>query len=153
MVLIGRDAADITSGNSSTWDMMKVLFTTESFKNVSYLGSVHYDEIKSHINEATVCVFPTFAEALPVSWLEAMAMKKAIIASNIGWAKEVIDHNVNGFLEHPTDHKKYAKSIIVLLENEALRNKFGTAAREKVKQQFSIEVVAKQSAAFYKKLI
>lgn len=153
LILIGKDAADIVTGNSSTWDMMKSLFTDESFKNVSYLGSVNYNEIKSHINEATVCVFPTFAEALPVSWIEAMAMEKAIVASNIGWANEVIDHNSNGFLEHPTNHIKYANCILDLLENEALRTKFGIAAREKAKQKFSIEVVAKQSAAFYKKLI
>ncbi|MBP8157686.1 MAG: glycosyltransferase family 4 protein, partial [Flavobacterium sp.] len=91
LILIGRDAADVITGSTSTWNMMKPMFETEAVKQVTYLGSVAYDEISHHINAASVCVFPTFAEALPVSWIEAMAMKKAIVASDIGWSTEVID--------------------------------------------------------------
>lgn len=153
LVLIGRDAADITTGNSSVWAMMQPLFDADAFQNVTYLGSVPYDQMKTHINASTVCVFPTFAEALPVSWIEAMAMQKAIVASEIGWAKEVIDDGVNGFLVNPKAHQAYAEKINALLENASLRNQIGTAAKAKVQQKFSIQVVAQQSAAFYQKLI
>lgn len=149
LILIGRDASDVISGNSSTWSMMHSLFDSDALKNVNYIGSVPYDKIKEPICSATVCVFPTFAEALPVSWIEAMAMQKAIVASNIGWATEVIDSGTNGFLVHPTDHKRFADRIVELLENQKLRNEFGVEARKKVKEKFSIEVVAKQSADFY----
>lgn len=153
LVLIGRDSADIISGNSSTWSMMQSLFDKEALQNVSYLGSVPYDEIKQHISSATVCVFPTFAEALPVSWIEAMAMQKAIVASDIGWATEVIEDNVNGFLAHPKNHNLFADKILELLDNQRLRNQFGIEARKKVAQKFSIEVIAKQSADFYQKVV
>jgi len=153
LVLIGRDASDIISGNSSVWEMMKPLFDVDAFQNVNFLGSVPYEEIKEHIKAATVCVFPTFAEALPVSWIEAMAMQKAIVASNIGWATEVIDDGVDGFLVHPKEHQPFAQKITALLENERLRSQFGKTAGNKAKEKFSIEVVAKQSADFYKKMI
>lgn len=152
LILIGRDASDVISGNSSTWSMMHSLFDSAALDNVNYIGSVPYDKIKEHICSAAVCVFPTFAEALPVSWIEAMAMQKAIIASNIGWATEVIDDSQNGFLVHPKDHKRFADRIVELLENQKLRNQFGVEARKKVNEKFSIEVVAKQSAEFYKKI-
>lgn len=153
LLLIGRDASDIITGNVSTWQMMQPLFKEEAIRNVTYLESVPYEEIKKYISAATVCVFPTFAEALPVSWIEAMAMQKAIVASNIGWATEVIDDKVNGFLVNPKDHEDYAQKIIELLNNETLRHQFGVEARKKVVQKFSIEVVAKQSADFYKKIL
>jgi glycosyltransferase involved in cell wall biosynthesis len=153
LVLIGRDASDIISGNSSTWQMMQPLFDAEAMQNVTYLGSVPYDEIKKYINSATVCVFPTFAEALPVSWIEAMAMQKAIVASNIGWATEVIDDSLNGYLVYPKEHKVFAEKVIGLLENEALRIQFGIEAREKVLEKFSIDVVVKQSVLFYETLL
>lgn len=153
LIIIGRDASDVVTGNSSVWEMMQPLFEKAAFQNVTYLGSVPYETIKQHINAATVCVFPTFAEALPVSWIEAMAMQKAIVASNIGWATEVIEDGVNGFLVPPKEHQQFAQKIIILHENEALRNQFGAAARKKVEQKFSIEVVAKQSADFYKSII
>ena len=153
LILIGRDASDIISGHSSTWEMMQSLFNEESLQSVTYLGSVPYDEIKQHISTASVCVFPTFAEALPVSWIEAMAMQKAIVASDIGWATEVIDDTVNGFLVHPRNHKVFADKILELLDNQELKKAFGVEARKKVVQKFSIEVVAKQSSIFYQKTV
>ena len=153
LILIGRDASDIQSGNSSTWTMMQPLFDVDALKNVNYLGSVPYDEIKNHIAKASVCVFPTFAEALPVSWIEAMTMQKAIVASSIGWASEVIEDSVNGFLVHPNRHEEYASKIQDLLQNEKLRAQFGAEARKKVEREFSISVVAKKNVEFYERVI
>lgn len=153
LILIGKDSSDNITGNDSTWAMMQTLFDAEAIQNIDYIGIVPYDEIKKHISAATACVFPTFAEALPVSWIEAMAMEKPIVASNIGWATEVVDDGINGFLVHPKNHKEYAAKVLELLGNNELRNQFGIEARKKVIQKFSIEVVAKQSANFYQKLI
>lgn len=153
LVLIGRDASDMISGNSSTWVMMQELFDEEALQNVSYLRSVSYTEIKKYIATATVCVFPTFAEALPVSWIEAMAMKKAIVASNVGWANEVIDDQENGFLIHPKNHNEYAQKILELLQNKDLRVLFGIEARKKVEEKFSMSVVAKKNTVFYEKVL
>ena len=152
LIVIGRDASDIISGNHSTWAMMQSLFDATALKNVNYIGSVAYDEIKAHVSSASVCVFPTFAEALPVSWIEAMALKKAIVASDIGWAAEIIEDSIEGFLVHPKNHNLFADRILELLDNQKLRNQFGIEARKKVVQKFSIEVVAKQSADFYQKV-
>ena len=150
LILVGKDASDIATKNNSTWKLMMPLFDKKAFENVSYLGSVPYSEIKKIIQEATVCVFPTFAEALPVSWLEAMALEKPIVASNIGWAKEVIDDGINGFLVHPKNHEKFANKMVDLINNIELQNSFGKAARIKVLSNFSIDVVAAKSTAFYK---
>lgn len=150
LILVGKDSSDVATKTNSTWQLMVPLFDKKAFENVSYLGSVPYFEIKKIIQEATVCVFPTFAEALPVSWLEAMAVEKPIVASNIGWAKEVIDDGINGFLVHPKNHEKFATKIISLLDNGAIQKSFGLEARVKVISSFSITVVAEKSVAFYK---
>ena len=55
------------------------------------------------------------------SGLEAMAMEKAIVATNIGWAKEMIKDGKEGFLVHPTQHKQFAECI---LEN-TIKNRYG----------------------------
>jgi glycosyltransferase involved in cell wall biosynthesis len=153
LVLVGRDVPDIISGNASTWGMMQELFTKQALINVDYLGAVSYQDIRNQIKTATVCVFPSFAEALPVSWIEAMAMQKPIVASNIGWATEVIDDGINGFLVHPTHHLEYANKIIQLLENVQLQKEFGTEARKQVTKKFSIAIVAQESLSFYNSLI
>lgn len=153
LVLVGRDSRDIISGQSSTWEMMQSLFTTEALKQVNYLGGVPYNEMRQHISSANVCVFPTFAEALPVSWLEAMAMQKAIVASNIGWGSEVITSDKEGVLVHPKSHQDYANAIVQLLEDETLNRNFGKLALEKVNSVFANTIVAAKSVAFYQSII
>jgi glycosyltransferase involved in cell wall biosynthesis len=153
LILVGKDVPDIVSGSASTWQMMQQLFTPKALENVSYLGSVPYSEIKKQIELAAVCVFPSFAEALPVSWIEAMAMQKAVVASNIGWASEIIVDGKEGFLVHPKEHEQYAKKILEVLESSALQNEFGSAARKKIVNTFSMEIVAQQSILFYEGIL
>jgi starch synthase len=153
LVLVGKDSKDKVFGAISTWQMMQGLFTKEALQKVSYLGSVPYTEIKQHIEQATVCVFPTFAEALPVSWLEAMAMQKPIVASNVGWATEIVDDGKDGFLEYPKNHSAYASKILAILADENLQTQLGIAARKKIIEKFSIEIVAQQSVDYYQKFL
>lgn len=151
--LVGGDSPDIMSGSTSTWALMQKLFSDVAFKNTVYHGKVAYSEMQNHIKEAAVCVFPTFAEALPVSWLEAMAMQKAVVASEIGWGSEVIEHNVSGILVHPKDHQKYAHYILEVLQNGNFRNELGKNARKRVEEEFNSETISQQNIVFYQSVI
>ena len=153
LIIIGQDMRDIISGSNSTIAIMNDLFDKEAIKRVTFLGSVPYQEIKKHIQEAAICIFPSFAEALPVSWIEAMAMKKPIVASNIGWASEIIDDEIDGFLENPKNHNSFALKMISLLKNNDLKQQIGVAARKKIISKFSTQVVANQHIEFYNKII
>lgn len=153
LVLVGKDASDIISGNASTWQMMQELFTPSALEKVTYFGPVAYSEVRKQIQKATVCVFPTFAEALPVSWLEAMAMEKAIVASNIGWGNEIVENGVSGFLAHPSDHQEYADRILQLLADSSLRENIERQAKLRIASHFEIHLIANQNVAFYEKLV
>lgn len=153
LILVGRDSPDVVSGNDSTWDLMAPLFSREALQHVDYVGSVPYNEIADLISSAAVCVFPTFAEALPVSWIEAMAMEKAVVASNIGWATEVIREGESGFLSDPKDHKEFARKINLLLRNPHLAAETGQRARERVLSTFDIGVVARKNIEFYTQIL
>jgi starch synthase len=153
LVLVGKDASDIISGNSSTWQMMQELFTTSALEKVTYFGPVAYSEVKKQIEKATVCVFPTYAEALPVSWLEAMAMEKAIVASNIGWGNEIVEDGVSGFLAHPSHYQEYADSVLQLLADSSLRENMERNAKMRISSYFDINLIANQNLAFYQKIV
>jgi glycosyltransferase involved in cell wall biosynthesis len=153
LMLVGKDVPDIISGNASMWMMMQKLFSAKAIVNVAYLGSVPYAEIKGQIEQAAVCVFPSFAEALPVSWLEAMAMKKGIVASDIGWGKEVVEDGESGFLVHPKEHQLFADKINLLLENDDLAKQMGENARKRIETIFDIDKKAAENILFYKKTI
>lgn len=149
LVLVGGDASDIQTGSSSTWSLMMEDFTLSSLNKVSYLGKVAYSQIQDFINYSDVCIFPSYAEALPVSWLEAMAMGKAIVASDIGWANEMIEDGVQGYLVDPSDHNAFANRILELLTDINLRKRLGQKARLRVQNEFSTELIVQTNIEFY----
>ena len=153
LILVGKDMPDKISGNDSTFEMMKVLFSKKSLEQVMFLGSVPYKEIKEHIENSSLCIFPSYAEALPVSWLEAMAMEKAIVTSDIGWANEIITDGESGFLVHPQKHVIFAERILKLLQDEKFCTQMGLNARERIKERFTTDKLATKNINFYQKII
>ena len=153
LFLVGKDVPDIATKSASTWALMQKLFSEKAAKNVSYLDEIPYQDIQKMIQESTVCIFPSFAEAFPVSWLEAMAMQKPIVASNIGWAVEVISDGIDGLLENPKNHDKFAEKINILLINQELNIALGRNANQKIGNYFDSHIIAKINLDFYKNCI
>ena len=75
--IVGSDAVDRLSGLDSTWEHLQAQFAEEDRSRVHYRGAVPRSEVPRILSEASVCLFPSYAEALPVAWLEAMAAARA----------------------------------------------------------------------------
>ena len=153
LLLIGKDMPDIVSGTASTKAMMERIFTKQALNKVEFLGSKPYSEIKSYIAKASVCIFPSYAEAMPVSWLEAMALEKVIIGSDIGWSNEIIENGNNGFKVNPKDYATFASRILEVIKNTKLKNRIEKEARKTILKTFSTKVTALQTIEFYKTII
>ena len=153
LVLIGGDSHDITTNSSSTWQLVENQFSEDLKQKVTYLGKVPYEDVQSYIKKAHVCVFPTFAETLGMVTIESMAIQKAVVNSNIGWAKELIIDGESGFLVYPKNHKEYALKITSLLTNSDLKNALGLKARVRVEEVFDIKKKVMENVQFYKSLI
>lgn len=153
LILVGNDSVDITSGSSSTWALMQPLFDSVATKNIHYLGPKTPEELREEIQKATICVFPSFAEAFPLSWLEAMAMEKPVVASNIRWGPELVNHGVDGLLANPKDHNQFAQHIITLLNDPDRARQLGKNARKSAVNKFAHKWIAQQSLEFYKSII
>ncbi|WP_452224255.1 glycosyltransferase family 4 protein [Lacinutrix chionoecetis] len=153
LILIGGDAPDIKTGNTSTYKLMESLFSETAKPSVSYLGKIPYQEVKTQIQKAHVCTFPSFAETLGMVTIESMALQKPVVNTSIGWAQELIDDGVNGYLVHPSNIALYAEKIRTLFNNKDLCQTIGKAAREKVERTFDIEKIADKNIAYYKEII
>jgi glycosyltransferase involved in cell wall biosynthesis len=147
----GSDVIDLKTGKS-TWEMMQEILSPLAQENVHFLGKLSYDHIQDEIAKATLIMLPSYAEALPMTWLEAMAMEKALITSNIGWAKEVMVDGVTGFTVDPRNHELYAEKALQLLQDKKQRETMGKSARERVALHFSSKVVAQKNLNFYRNI-
>jgi len=148
--LAGNDVIDLKTGKS-TQKLMEEILSPQAMKNIHFLGKLDYDQVQEEIAKATVILLPSHAEALPMTWLEAMAMEKALVTSDIGWAKEVMVNGTTGFTVEPNNHDLFAEKTLELLDNKKLRETMGKAAREQVTAHFSANVIAKKNLDFYKK--
>lgn len=153
LVLIGGDAPDIKTGSTSTYALMEKLFTEKAKQSVNYLGKIPYAEVKTQIEKAQVCIFPSFAETLGMVTIESMALQKPVVNTSIGWAQELIDDGVNGYLVHPTHLALYAEKICSLLNNTELCRTIGKAARLKVESTFDIGKQANKNIEYYSHVI
>ena len=152
LLMIGSDAPDIETGESSTWELLKEQFGS-AIRNVSYLGKMPYHLVQENIKQSHVCIFPSYAETLGMVTIESMALKKAVVNTNIGWAKEIIDNDVNGLMAHPTDHQSFADHIMHIFSDDVFRKKIQSNARLKVESHFDIERKTLENIEFYEETI
>lgn len=152
LIFAGKDVVDLKT-RLSTKNLLEDKFSSEAAANVIWLGNLPYEQIQKEIAKANVVALPSFAEALPMTWIEAMAMEKAMVTSDIGWAKEVMVDGETGFTVDPKDHKAYADKIISFLKDPELAKQMGKAARDRVKERFATDVVTEKNIDFYKGVI
>ena len=98
-------------------------------------------------------VLPSRWEGLPLTILEAMSSGAAIVATKVGGITEVIQSGKEGILISPEDPTALAGAITELIKDRELRVKLSINAYKKVKENYSIEVYAKNILEFYKSLI
>lgn len=151
-VLAGKDVVDVLT-NQSTYHLMLGAMNPSTRKQTHFLGALPYEAVKDEIAKATVVVLPSFAEALPMTWLEALAMEKALITSDIGWAKEVMIHGETGYMVAPKDHIAFAGYILDFLKDADLRTSMGARGREHVKANFSSEDITARNLTYYQSVL
>jgi len=107
---------------------------------VDYLGTT--DSVQDIIANVDCVVLPSYREGMPRSLLEACAMEKPIIATNVEGCKEIVDDNVNGYLCKVRDVNDLASKMemMVNLSNKQ-RLMMGKAGREKIIQKFDEQIV------------
>lgn len=102
---------------------------------VGHLGPVPANERVSFFERADIFVLPTYAEAMPISVIEAMAAGKAIITTCVGGIPELITSREEGLLFQSGDVEDLADSIAFLVANPDARLLMGGKARRKVGEQ------------------
>lgn len=150
--LLGKDVVDVQSGKSTLSVFLSIL-SNEAKQRIRHIDNVPYNEVKNYIAKAHIVVLPSFAEAFPMTWLEAMAMEKAMVTSNIGWASELMLEGKTGFMVHPENHDEYANKIIELLDNHDLSKQLGKQARVQIVKSFAHDKIALDNVEYFKSII
>ena len=112
----------------------------------------HRDDTYDLMRALDVFVLPSLHEGIPMVILEALALQRPIVASQVGGIPEVITDGVHGLLVPVGDSGSIAQACERLLTDRLLAESCGRAGRRRVEQHFSSRSMAEQVAELYQSL-
>lgn len=128
-------------------------------KNEKLRGSVHYVgkldlvDVRSCLSQTDIFLLPSLWENCPYSCLEAMAAGRAIVSSDRGGMPELIRHEQNGLMAQIDAPQTFIACLDRLIEDQALRERLGNAARRTIEESYTDVAIARMSADYYKQCV
>ena len=113
----------------------------------------HRDDVKEWFGAMDAFVMPSLSEGLPLSLLEAMAAGLPSVITRVGGMPEVVRDGETGLIVSPGDVAALADRIAFLLGDAGLAVKIGSAARDRVLDQFTVDRMAADYRDLYDQAI
>ena len=105
-------------------------------EDIIFTGYVKHEKVPLLLSLFDVFVLPSCHEGTPVCILEAMAMERPVIASDVGGVSELVINGITGILVSPRNETQLAESIIQLVKNKELSRSMGRRGRSFVMKKF-----------------
>lgn len=118
---------------------------------IAWLGQV--PDIRTLWRQAHIAVLPSRREGLPKSLLEAAAMARPIVASDVPGCREIARQDVNALLVPPDDADALAAALARLAADAGLRRRLGAASRALVESDLAEDAVGAATVALYRRLL
>jgi glycosyltransferase involved in cell wall biosynthesis len=122
-------------------------------ESVLFTGYVSESELYDALHSCDVFILPSLWEVLPIAILEAMAAGKPIICTAVGGNSELVRNGVNGFIVPKRNPRALAKALERVFADAKLRERMGSASRERAVSEFDWPIIAAQTQSFYKRLL
>jgi PEP-CTERM/exosortase A-associated glycosyltransferase len=125
---------------------------------IQILGRVPHDHIERYYSVIDVLVYPRHSIRLtelvtPLKPLEAMALGKAILGSDVGGIRELVKHEQTGLLFRADNIDDFCSQAQRLLQSERLRNELGARARAAVLEEKDWKIIARRYMDVYETAI
>jgi glycosyltransferase involved in cell wall biosynthesis len=106
---------------------------------VEYLGAT--PDVRPFLARAHILVLPSYGEGMPRSVLEAMAMGRAVITTDVPGCRETVESGRNGLLVPARDADALAEGMLRLLADPGTRESMGREGRAMAEERFDVHTV------------
>jgi glycosyltransferase involved in cell wall biosynthesis len=110
-------------------------------------------DVAALLTSADVSVMPSLNEALSNVLLESMAASAPTVATRVGGTPEALVDGATGLLVPPGDPRALAGAVAQLLQDRALAARLGRAARESIRDRFSVDRMVRATERLYMELL
>jgi glycosyltransferase involved in cell wall biosynthesis len=135
-------------GEGSRLDALHAIAREERIeRHVIFTG--RRDDIPAITAAFDVAVLPSYREAQGLTILEAMALSRPVVASNVGGIPEMVEDGVTGLLVPPHDPPALAAAIVRLLADHQLADMVARAGHDLVHDRFCIQLMVNAVQELY----
>ncbi len=113
------------------------------FKYLSYV-----EDLETYYNLIDVLVNTSRSEAMPLTLLEAMSLKKPVMAYDVDKLSEIVRDGYNGYLIEDKNIKAYVSMLEELFDDDE-RLRLGLCAYDFYKEKFAIEIMIEKLERLY----
>lgn len=118
---------------------------------VHFLGT--RPDVPALMGRFDVFVLPSLWEGVPNVVLEAMAARRAVVATNVHGTPEAAVHDETGLLVPPGDPRALARAVATLLRDPQRRAAFGEAGRRRVESAFTVQRMVEETQQLYREVL
>lgn len=111
------------------------------------------EEVGRLYGAADVLVLGSDTEGVPAVVPEAMAWGLPVVATDVGWIAERVEHGVTGFLVPPQDEEAFADRLLELARDPELRRRLGQEGRTRVLRFWTLERSVRAYLEVYRELV
>ncbi|WP_254563455.1 glycosyltransferase family 4 protein [Oscillatoria sp. HE19RPO] len=122
-------------------------------ENTHFLGYLQQPRLSAVVSEFDIFAFPTFGEGFGLVLLEAMAVSKPVVASNVMAIPEIVIDGQTGLLVPPDNSDALAQGLLKLIDNPSLCQQFGFAGRQRLEQEFTVDRMVQKTIAVYDEVL
>jgi len=116
-------------------------------------GSVQFAGFRHDLDDYLACVdllvHPALREGLGVAMLKAAAARVPVIAFDTAGSREAVVHRKTGLLVAPEDIARLQQAIVTLIDDSEMRREFGQAARQRMQDEFAVEIMVEKHIDLY----
>jgi len=117
-------------------------------QDIFFLG--YRSNVANIMRQLDVIVLSSLWEGLPLTPMEAFAVSKTVIGTNIGGTNEIIQDNKNGLLVKERDPEDIAKKIVYLYNNPEKKHWLEKNAFQTFKEEFEFPIFANKVMEYYR---
>lgn len=109
--------------------------------SVEVVGPLTVEEVRGVLESAHVFVLPSYGEGMPRSTLEALAVGRAIVSTQVSGCRETVEESVNGFLVPARDAEALERAMRRFLDDPSLAIRMGPESRRIAERDFDVHRV------------
>jgi glycosyltransferase involved in cell wall biosynthesis len=152
LLIVGEDDARGAPDRGSFTAELKALIR-ELGQDEAVIFAGFRSDIQCILAACDIYAMPSFEEPAAVVFLEAMAMKKPIVALESGGVPELVQHGKAGLLSAPKDIDQLAANLLWLVRDPELRRRMGEFGRMDVETRLTPRQMANDCEAIYRKIL